>query len=114
METRKRPKLVKPSLAMERISVLLGEELLRWPKVRSHPMFGLTAFYREESVFALLPAKRAMESANAIAYKVPRPEHKREGEKWKFFELEDERSIPQALNLLGEAYEAHRRPRRKK
>jgi hypothetical protein len=108
MKNGKRPNLVVVSDEMRRITVLLGEELSSWPRVRSNPMFGLIAFYRGDTVFALLPAKRAMEKANAIAYKQPRPEHTREGEKWQFFEVESELDIHQALQLLRAAYDSAR------
>jgi len=114
MKAAKRPKLVAVPEEMQRISVLLEEELLRWPEVSSRPMFGFKAFYWKDRVFAFLPAKRALEKANAIAYKVPRPEPKREGEKWKFFEMNGESDIPNALSCLGEAYEAARKQRKKK
>lgn len=108
MKNGRRPNLVVTSEEMQRFAVLLGEELSSWPRVRSNPMFGLTAFYRGDTVFALLPAKRAMEKANAIAYKQPRLGHKREGEKWQFFEVESELDIHKALQLLRTAYDSAR------
>ncbi len=108
MGKRKRPRLVPVSEEMQRMAVLLGEELLRWPKVTTRPMFGLKAFYRDDVVFALLPEKRAMEKPNVIAYKLPEPTHKRPGESWELLELEpDERkAIAQALAVLEKAYRA--------
>jgi len=65
-------------------------------------MFGLRAFYRGTVVFAMLADKRALESPTAIAYKLQ--EGIREGEKWRFCELKDERGIDSALACLDAAY----------
>ena len=67
-------------------------------------MFGMRAFYRGETVFAMLPNKRALRNANAIMYKLPSGKEKREGEKWKFFELPDANGISGALSTLEKAY----------
>jgi hypothetical protein len=83
---------------MRRLCALLGEEILRWPDVRARPMFGMRAFYRGAVVFAMLPDKRALESPNAIAYKLPG------GKKWQQFELKDEGAIDKALACLNKAY----------
>jgi len=89
---------------MKRISALLSEELLDWPGVSARPMFGMRAFYRGASVFAMLPDKRALESPTAIAYKLPAGTQSREGQKWQLFELEGERDIGKALACLEKAY----------
>ena len=75
---------------------LLAEELLRWPETSMRPMFGLRAFYRRRSIFALLPDKRALENPSAIGYKVSR--------KWHAFELADQQNITPALACLDQAY----------
>jgi hypothetical protein len=67
-------------------------------------MFGLRAFYRGTVVFAMLPDKRALESAKAIAYKLPSRAQSKEGGKWKLFELENDRDIGRALVTLDKAY----------
>ena len=67
-------------------------------------MFGLHAFYRGTVVFAMLPNKRALESAKAIAYKLPSRVQSREGGKWKLFELETDHDIARALANLDKAY----------
>jgi hypothetical protein len=102
--TRARPKLVAASEEMKRISVLLSGELLQWPGVSVRPMFGLRAAYRGAAIFAMLPAKRALESPTAIAYKLPGGTERREGEKWRLFELDKDRSINDALACLQKAY----------
>jgi hypothetical protein len=101
---RKRPKLVPVSEEMRRVSVLLGQELLRWPGVSVRSMFGLRAFYRGAVVFAMLPDKRALKSPKAIAYKLLDRPSKREGEKWRSYELKNEFDINNALAHLDQAY----------
>ena len=100
----KRPRLVPPSEEMKHRSSLLAHELSRWPDVSMRPMFGLRAFYRGTVVFAMLPHKRGLESAKAIAYKLPSGAHSKEGGKWKLFKLEDDHDIGRALVILDKAY----------
>lgn len=89
---------------MRHRSGLLAQELSRWPDVNMRPMFGLRAFYRGTVVFAMLPDKRALESAKAIAYKLPSGVQSKEGGKWKLFELENDHDIGRALVTLDKAY----------
>jgi hypothetical protein len=89
---------------MRYFCALLAQELLRWPDVSMRPMFGLHAFYRGGVVFAMVPNKRALESATAIAYKLEGGGKKREGEKWRFFELGDGGGLSGALACLDKAY----------
>lgn len=100
----KRPKLVPPSKEMRHRSVLLAQELLGWPQVSMRPMFGLHAFYRGTIVFAMLPDSRALENPNAVAYKLPSGTPGGVSEKWKLFELENNRDIGKALATLDKAY----------
>jgi len=67
-------------------------------------MFGLRAFYRGTVVFAMLPGKRALESANAIAYKLSAGVHDKERGKWTLFDLETDHDIGRALINLDKAY----------
>jgi hypothetical protein len=76
-------------------------------------MFGLHAFYRGTVVFAMLPDKRALESAKAIAYKLPYETQSEEGGKWQLFELENDRDIDRALVTLDKAYKKAAGPARK-
>jgi hypothetical protein len=92
----RRLKLPKPSEEMRYRCELLAKELLSWPDVSTRPMFGMRAFYRRKAIFAMLPDKRALESASGMAYK--------EGGKWKIFEVEGEESIGAALSVLEKAY----------
>ena len=96
----KRPKLPPVSEQMKHISAMLEQELLGWPGVSARPMFGMRALYRESTIFAMLPGKRALESPNAIAYKLPG-----RAEKWHLIELEDERDLSAALACLDRAYQ---------
>jgi len=97
---------------VKHISGLLERELLQWPDVRVHPMFGLRAFYRGTVVFALLPDKRAMGTPRSVAYKLPGGAPIREGQKWRLFELEGAPDIDQALAHLDEAYRKAAPPRK--
>ena len=83
----KRPKLPRISEEMRRMCVMLGDEMLRWPEVRTNPMFGMRAFYRGKIVFAMLPDKRAFEDADSIMYKIANAAEKREGKKWTLLKL---------------------------
>lgn len=103
--TAKRPKLPPVSDEVRRISVLLGEELLRWPGVSAKQMFGLRTYYYGVLVFAMLPDKRAFDTPGGMAYKVPTGKEKREGEKWNRFEIRTERDLSAALEKLSKAYE---------
>jgi hypothetical protein len=111
---KKRPRLVLLSEETRRRSALLAQELSRWPGVSMRPMFGLHAFYRGTVVFAMLPDKRALESAKAIAYKLPKEAPGKEGGKWKLFELENDSDIDRALVTLDKAYRKAGAPDRKK
>jgi hypothetical protein len=89
---------------MRHLFVLLGQELLAWPSVKARPMFGLRAFFRGSTVFAMLPEKRAFESATSIAFKLPRGGEKGEREKWRRFELKNANDLDAALVRLEKAY----------
>lgn len=81
---------------MRRWCALLAEEVGAWPGVTTRLMFGFRAVYRDGVVFAMLPDKRSLEVANAIAYK--------EGGEWKSFEMQDEAGIGAAMRVLRKAY----------
>jgi hypothetical protein len=92
----KRPTLVLVSEETRHLCLLLAQALLRWPEVTTRPMFGLRAFYRGAVVFAMLPDKRALESPNAIGYKL--------ADQWHSFDLTSEHDIEEALVRLNQAY----------
>jgi hypothetical protein len=100
---------------MRRRAALLAEEMLRWADVSERPMFGMRAFYRGNTVFALLPAARTMDRPNTIAYKLADEDANiREGKKWRLFDVEDESCLGEALKALDEAYQRARMSRSKK
>ena len=86
------------------MSALLSEELLRWPDVSARPMFGMRAFYHGAVIFAMLPDQRALESPTAIACKRPVGTHRREGPKWRLFELKGEGDLGEAIACRDKAY----------
>ena len=84
-------------------------------------MFGFTACYRGDAIFALLPKSRGIESATAIAFKLPEPSaqmRKRiendsrirftdlQQTRWFLFELERDEDLRDALEWLDRAYRA--------
>jgi hypothetical protein len=110
----KRPKLPRISDEMRRMCVMLGEEILHWPDVRTNPMFGMRAYYRGKIVFALIPDKRAFDDADSIMYKTANVADKKEGKKWKPFKLTTAEELGAALDILGKAYRKAKRSARKK
>jgi len=110
----KRPKLPRVSQEMRRMCVLLGDEILRWPDVRTNPMFGMRAFYRGKTVFALIPDKRAFEDADSIMYKIANATDTKEGKKWKPFKLTTAENLGAALDILDKAYRKAKPPTRNK
>ncbi len=95
-----RPKLPPVSEEMRRTFALLAEEVATWPGVSTKLMFGFRAVYREGVIFAMLPDKRSLEVADAVAYK--------KGGKWVTFEVKGEDEISRALGVLEKAYEEGR------
>ena len=91
-----RPKLPSVSEGMRRTFALIAEEVSTWPGVTTKLMFGFRAIYHDGVVFAMLPDKRSLEVADAIAYK--------EGKEWKALEVKDEEGIRGALAVLESAY----------
>jgi hypothetical protein len=106
---------------MKAWSAALGAEIAGWPSVSSRPMFGFTALYRGERIFAILPRTRGMETPNSLAFKLeeagPRVLARLHGEsriqttamrasQWFVFELSSDGDLKDALGWLGRAYEA--------
>jgi len=119
--TMSRPRLVKASEEMKAWSALLGGELASWRAVTAKPMFGLTAFYREDAIFAVLPKTRGMNSPNALGFKLrsttprlrdrlrddPRiAETEMQKSRWFSFAIGSEDDLQGALQWLSEAYKA--------
>jgi hypothetical protein len=75
-----------------------------WPRVTERPMFGFRAFFRGTIIFAMFPDKQPLENPAAIAYKLHDKIRQREGEKWHLFELNEDRSVADAISILEKAY----------
>lgn len=113
-----RPKLLRVSEEMKRLTALLEAEILAWPNVTSRPMFGLNGIYRGANIFAALPRTRAMDVPDSIAFRLlkrSRPvmdkldKDKRivastPEAKWISFVMESESDIHAALDWLALAY----------
>jgi hypothetical protein len=65
-----RPKLPRVSEEMKAWSAALSTEVRDWKQVTGRVFFGFTALYRRDKIFALLPRTRAMQSPNALAFKL--------------------------------------------
>jgi hypothetical protein len=116
-----RPRLPAISEQMKAWAAALAADLESWPRVSTRPMFGLTAWYRRDRIFAVLPKTRGMDSPNSLAFKLPwastrllariRKEPRigfTEMRKacWFTFELSCDADLHDALEWLGRAYEA--------
>jgi hypothetical protein len=118
--------LPKISEEMKQWSAMLGNELSEWPKVSSKPMFGMTAYYRGENIFAVLPKTRGFESSKGIAFRFETisaklaVELKQDarvitnpiGKKWITFEVANAKDVNAALEWLSRAYEFSREKKR--
>jgi hypothetical protein len=106
---------------MKQWSAMLAEELRQWPKVSSRPMFGFQCFYRNNKVFAALPATRGISTPNTLMFRMkPMPpelldrakkerridlEGRTPGAKWYLFELSSAEDLRDAIWWLNQAYE---------
>jgi hypothetical protein len=120
-EKSSRPKLPKASEEMKAWSAALAAEVAGWPQVTARAFFGFTALYRRQRVFALLPRTRAMRTATSLAFKLGSPrsgtltqlkQDPRVGStdmqkaRWFTFEITTSGDLRDALDWLGQAYEA--------
>ena len=118
---RARPKLPVVSEEMKAWAAALECELLSWPQVSTKPMFGFTALYRGQRIFAVLPRTRGMGSASSLAFKLEKAgppvlgRLKKDGRisstimqanRWFVFEMQSDRDFNDALEWMGRAYEA--------
>jgi hypothetical protein len=86
-------------------------------------MFGLTAWYRRDKIFAVLPRTRGMDSPNSLAFKLASTNPRLLGRirkdsrigatemqkaRWFRFELTCDADLHDALEWLGRAYESAR------
>jgi hypothetical protein len=116
-----RPNLPKVSEQMKAWSAALAGEVSTWPQVNSRPFFGFTALYRNESIFALLPRTRALETPNSLAFKIESPSPRlrtrlqqdsrigateMQKARWFTFETSADADLRDALGWLQRAYTA--------
>ena len=117
-ERRPRPKMPRIPEEMRQWSDLLLREILGWPGVSSRPMFGMTAVYRGNAIFGVLPRTRAMDTPYSVSFKIllrnPSLKKRLEADlrilpstrdaKWISFELQSGEDLPDAIHWFARAY----------
>jgi hypothetical protein len=126
-EKSKRPELPIVSGEMKAWSAALMVESAGWPEVASRGFFGFTALYRQENIFALLPRTRAMQTPNALAFKLESPSVRirallrhdprigstqMQKARWFTFEMSCDTDVRAAIEWLDRAYEEAGTPRK--
>jgi hypothetical protein len=115
---RPRPKLPRIPEEMRQWSDLLLREILDWPDITSRPMFGMTAIYRGDAIFGVLPRTHAMDTPYSVSFKMlaPNPSLKKRLQadsrilpgtrdaKWISFELQSGDDLPDAIRWFWQAY----------
>jgi len=106
---------------MKAWSAALAEEVAGWPQVSTRAFFGLTALYRRDRIFAVLPRTRGMETPNSLGFKLESPAEsirarlEQDGRigafemqkaRWFTLELSSDHDLRDALAWLGHAYDA--------
>jgi hypothetical protein len=104
---------------MKAWSAALADEVTQWPQVSTRSLFGLTALYRRDRIFALLPRTRGMETANSLAFKLESPPSQLVAQlqkdprigatemqkaRWFTFEITSDSDLHDAVDWLGRAY----------
>jgi len=122
-----RPKLPAISEEMKAWSAALAGEVVGWPEVATRAFFGFTALYREDKIFAVLPHTRGWETANSLAFRIETPAPamreslgkdprigatEMQKARWFSFELSSDADLHDALNWIGQAYEAARKKKK--
>ena len=125
MQSRPRPKLPRIPEEMRQWCDFLLREVLDWPHVTSRPMFGMTAVYRDNAIFGVLPRTRAMDTSHSVSFKfsrrspgldkslkadarILRPDAKQA--KWISFELQSGNDLSDAIAWLARAYRLASKP----
>jgi hypothetical protein len=105
---------------MKAWSAALASEASAWPGVKVRPMFGFTALYCKDRIFAALPRTRGMGTPNSLAFKFADPSpaivKKLEADIrirttvmqktcWFTFEIPSDSDLRDALQWLNRAYE---------
>jgi hypothetical protein len=114
------PKFPAISEEMRRWCALIEAEVLTWPEIKARPMFGLTAFYRKDRIFAAIPKTRTMGQRDSVIFKLlaapaglvqralahPRVVSTQfPAGGWIEFELESVNDVREALRWLSHAHE---------
>ena len=123
------PSMPPISEQMKAWSAALATEIGDWPQVSQKVFFGFTALYRGKNLFGILPRTRCIASRNTIAFPVDAPkrsvrsrldsDHRigsidQNNTRWFTFELSSHADLHDALNWLGDAYDAARARKKSK
>ncbi len=115
------PKLPPVSEEMKAWSSALASEVGTWSQVTTKSFFGFTALYRKDFMFAALPRTRSLEKTDAIAVRLEvrsaairqRLETDTrvtsapmESDRWFAFHLSSDSDLHDALDWIGQAYQA--------
>ena len=113
------PHLPPVSEEMKAWSAALAGEIADWAQVATRSFFGLTALYRKDRIFALLPRTRGMETANSLAFRLESPSSatlirvrndsrvastRMQKARWFTFEISSDADLHEALDWLALAY----------
>ena len=125
----KREKFLPIADHMKAWSSALAAELQDWPQVTQKSFFGFTALYRGKTMFGLLPRTKSVFTPNAVGFRFDSlnravkellekdtrvaafDKHKI---RWFTFELSTDSDLHDALDYLGHAFDASRRPKKTK
>ena len=66
---------------MRRMYVMLGDEMLHWPDVRTNPMFEMRTIYHSKLVFAIDSGQARVSDTESIMYSFAKDTEKKEGKK---------------------------------
>ncbi len=120
-EKSSRPNLPPVSEQMKAWSAALASEISGWPQVASRAFFGLTALYRKDKIFAVLPRSRGMGTANSFGFKFENAptssldrldkdsrigSTRMQKARWFTFELSSDADLHEGLEWLSRAYQA--------
>jgi hypothetical protein len=123
------PSMPPISEQMKAWSAALAAEIKDWPQVSQKVFFGFTALYRGKNMFGILPRTRCIENRNSIAFPIDAPKHSvrakldsdhrigsidQNNTRWFTFELSSDSDLHDALNWLGDAYDAARAKKKSK
>jgi hypothetical protein len=102
-------------------SSALAEEVAQWPGSTARSFFGFTALYRGEMMFGAVPRTRSFGTGNLLGFRIDslptrlkskiQKDHRigfidKNNTRWFTFELSCDSDVHEALDWLGEAYQA--------